>query len=330
MNALFKTLIIITAVAVTSDISAQVASLPIGSTKAVLQDALRQANWLEWGIALIRKDESLERFLANGRISTYNYERDGDAALVLKQKMMEAVKSVDLNKAEYAGRKFATVYEGSKYFPGDGGLPLLPLVFNIYNEFILERNEKGELVVPAAAYEVDIVKGLMQVCIHNIFVDNVERIVLEVEDGNGNVIVREDSRKHRLFDCTTAVPSILEDPTADNRFYLPIKFAVSGQPGRVFLWYTNGVQQVFSLADGRLLPSLVIRKANSGAELTVNSSDAFTVEASEDLRQWSTLNLPPAQAPANAVFLHQFTDPTSGRTRFYRLRVTETSQQNRQ
>ncbi len=307
-------------------ISAQLPSLPIGSTNVVLEDAVRQVNGFSMDVRLLSKDElSVEEFLAD-EYSPSTSPLVGETTEVVRKRLADLIGSVNFNKPEYAGRAFLTTYGGWRYLPDRETATNVYLIWGTDNRFLLEKNEKGDFVAPQSAYTVDLVAAVMRSHSRPFFVTGIVRAKLETMNEYGDTIVLEGDGGYNP-EGLTVYPE--QGYAKKEVVYLPARLVTSGQEGKVTLWYKSGAQQVFSLADGHLVPSLTLRKAGSGVELLVSSLDAFTIEVSENLREWSVLYLPPAIEPAAPVLVQRFSDPVSVGKRFYRLRVGGTPSPNR-
>ena len=326
-------LLLLTAVVEPLTLSAQLPSLPIGSTNAVLNDALRYINDVAISVQLLSKDElSIEKFLYDGYFP-YSLESGQGLGEFIRQKLARAIGLANFNKPEYAGRKFQTTYGGSLIFvrdgtdPNDGRNWAVYLLLATDNWFTLEKNDKGELVAPKSAYTVDLVAAVMRSREHGFFADGVVQTRLELEDGNGNITaVLEGTEKYNWETGMVVRP-------ADGVFSLPIKYAVEGQPGKVTLWYANDIRQVFSLSDGHLLqtmtlPRLAISKNVEGIELLVKGvSLEFIIESSQDMVKW--------EIPYSLISLassgneRRFLEKQLNGRRFYRVRIEEPVLQKR-
>ncbi|MEK7207998.1 MAG: hypothetical protein AAB699_00440 [Patescibacteria group bacterium] len=302
-------------------VSAQLASLPIGSTNAVLEDAVRQVNGFSMDVRLLSKDElSVEEFLAD-EYSPSTSPSVGETTEVVRARLAALIKSVNFNKLEYAGRAFLTTYGGWRYLPDREHATKAYLLLGTDNWFTLEKNEKGELVAPKSAYTVDLTAALMRIGDHIFFVESVGRVLLEAEDDEGNVVLTLDSSSRDKYSYVEVVDILPPDG-----FFIPKKRAVSGQRGRVSVWYKNGAKRVYRLKDGTLFPQLEIAQKSKGLLLTVLGTDSFVIEFSQDLMNWeSSYTLVPLSDSPPRRFLEKNPNGKG----FYRLRVTEPAGQRR-
>ena len=307
-----KTIFLVFLAAGTLTLSAQLSKLPIGSTNAVLEDAVQQVNAYSVDVELISKDGLfIEEFLSSS-LFRYNSESGQDIGELIKTVLALAVKSVNFNKPEYAGRIFQTKYVGMRYLLYKPGWYI---VFGTINEFTLVPNDKGELSVPESAYKVDLVAALMRRRVQSFFVENIERALLEVEDANGATVRVEDSRFHgdpyTDFMGIEAVNGVL---------YLDKKLVTSEQPGRITLWYKTGAKRVYRLQDGTLFPQLELARKTEGLELLVLGAENFVIESSTELVNWgSSYLLVPLSGTPPTRFLEKSPEGNS----FYRVRVAE-------
>ena len=302
--------------------SAQLQSLPIGSTNAVLEDALRHINGFDIDVRLLSKDElSVEQVLTVD-YPPHTFVSVGETAKLVRERLAALIQSVNFNKPEYAGRKFQTGYGGWAYLPDREHATKAYLLLGTDNWFTLEKNDKGELVAPNSAYTVDLVAAVMRIRYHVFFAENINRVLLEVEDETGTVVLSHDSsREENPYEEGVGV-----NQQRDGMFYIPKRFAVSGQSGRITLWQKNGAKRVYRLKDGTLYPQLEIAKKSEGLELTVLGTDSFVIESSQDFVNWesSYLLVPLSDSPPR-----RFLEKNRNGKNFYRLRVTEPAGQRR-
>ena len=301
--------------------SAQLQSLPIGSTNAVLEDALRHINGFDIDVRLLSKDElSVEQVLTVD-YPPHTFVSVGETAKLVRERLAALIQSVNFNKPEYAGRKFQTGYGGWAYLPDREHATKAYLLLGTDNWFTLEKNDKGELVAPNSAYTVDLVAAVMQIGYHIFFVESVGRVLLEAEDDEGNVVLTLDSSSRDKYSYVEVVDILPPDG-----FFIPKKRAVSGQRGRVSVWYKNGAKRVYRLKDGTLFPQLEIAQKSKGLLLTVLGTDSFVIEFSQDLMNWeSSYTLVPLSDSPPRRFLEKNPNGKG----FYRLRVTEPAGQRR-
>ena len=299
--------------------SAQLQSLPIGSTNAVLEDALRHINGFDIDVRLLSKDElSVEQVLTVD-YPPHTFVSVGETAKLVRERLAALIQSVNFNKPEYAGRKFQTGYGGWAYLPDREHATKAYLLLGTDNWFTLEKNDKGELVAPNSAYTVDLVAAVMQIGYHIFFAESVGRVLLEAEDDEGNVVLTLDSSSRDKDPYVEAVGILPPDG-----FFIAKKRAVSGQRGKVTIGYQNGKKRVHRLQDGTLFPQLEIARKKEGLELTVLGAETFVIESSQDLVHWKLLY---GLVPLSKTPPLRFLDKQPNSKLFYRLRVTEPAAQ---
>ena len=296
-------------------ISAQLPSLPIGSTNAVLEYSIRQINEVWISVRLLSED---------GLSANYIYRQvvPLDAPNKSKAELEELIKR-ELAIANrdtfavygklYPTRRFLSVYTGIKRLSAQAGHWYI--LFGTDNEYSLVQNEKGDFVAPNSAYTVDLTAALISA--FPLFAEGVARAKLETEDAHGNAVVLEGSGGYNR-EGLTLYPE-------DNLVGLPTKYTVSGQPGKVTLEYQNGKKRVYRLQDGTLFPQLEVARKPDGLELTVLGTSNFVIESSQDLKNWesSYLLVPLSTTPP------RFLEKNPNGKSFYRLRVTEPAGQRR-
>ena len=313
-----KEFFVVFLVAGTLTLSAQLSSLPIGSTNAVLEDAIAQANEIGMNVTLLGREEDdyAYKFIGFGQFP-YSSSAGENIEELIRTRLVETLrKSIDTKDTTLKGRNFVVVYSLDRRIPNGKWYILL----GTHNEFSLVPNEKGELTVPESAYTVDLVAALMRGSVHAFFVEGIDRALLQVKDEAGKIVVSQDSRNGVPGDGTMKVRE------NDEVLFLPITFATSGQDGALTVWYKNGSKRVHRLNDGALFPQLEIVRKSEGLELTVLGADDFIIESSPDLVNWgfSYLLVPLSGTPPT-----RFLEKNLNGNIFYRVRVSEPALQKR-
>ena len=303
----------------TLNVSAQVASLPIGSVDVVLADAIAHVNEIGINVRIYDRDNPyLYQFLPGGFGGFPYSQKDGTKIEdVIRKYLTETIsKSIDTNDQSFEGRKFVASYSGRNVVSDE--LNLWYIMFGTVNEFRLVRDVSGKLTVPESAYKVDLVAALMRGNSHAFFVKGIDYALLEVEDASGNILIEDDSRNYAVGGGEGDIVV----NRADEVVGITTSFITSGQPGHVSIWYKNGLKQVFNLADGKLFPPpITVAKATEGLVLTVADS-RLVLEESADLLHWSPVDTAIIR-PASDTSVRQYTVPVNGSRRFYRAVPTK-------
>ncbi|MEK7208003.1 MAG: hypothetical protein AAB699_00465 [Patescibacteria group bacterium] len=314
------------AVAGSLTISAQLPSLPIGSTNAVLEDAIQQINEVWISVRLLSEDGLSASYIYRQVVpfDSPGKSRADLEALIKRELAIANRDTFAVYGPLYPTRQFLSVYTGIKRLPDPGWNPSRRwyILFGTDNEYSLVQNEKGELVAPKSAYTVDLVAAVMRSYSQPFFIPGIDYALLEVEDETGKVILSDDSRNHRVGGREGDVVVNRDDEVVG----ITTMLVVSGRRGKVSILYKNGAKRVYRLKDGTLFPQLEIAQKSKGLLLTVLGTDSFVIEFSQDLMNWeSSYTLVPLSDSPPRRFLEKNPNGKG----FYRLRVTEPAGQRR-
>ena len=287
--------------------------LPIGSTNKLVAHVVKNTEYLSFRVSLFKQDGWIEKGLGLWQFGRYYGEtintianRSADELVkvmqVIMREIMRAVLASEIGPS-LEGRMLSLQYNGR------GKVFVIPFD-SIDNIFTVFRDAEGKLMASENAYRVNLEEATTRGAAASVFVPGVKNAAVIVEDEAGNIIEVLNGSTDPLSDRTGVYPYHGED-----FIYLRTDLAVKGLAGTFRIWYLDGSEQVFNLADGTelitYLPSpqvakpfrkLGIPKLKAGSiELRFEATDdeSIRIEQTDNLMQWSKAALSAPLSPAS-------------------------------
>lgn len=268
-------------------VNAQIEKLPIGSIEEIVDYTAKNTDVID--IQVIRIGRKADGSLSVSPLASRDFSYDlskGKLEDFVKLKIGECLRTaINVGDASLASARFGVSCIGSKTEPNSPEADQFVMFF-AGNNFSLEKNPAGELVIPESASEVNVAATIAEMELTPIFDLGVRRVVIEVMDENGQVVEAQDSDRHQPGEDTVSV-------APDHRtFLLPLK-QIMGRPGRITITYLDGVERIFNLpdgkpyerADGDFRQLKKPRATGAGIEFYVEGreGDVITIETTADL-----------------------------------------------
>lgn len=266
-----------------SPIFSQVQRLPLGSPEAVTANAVAHVNTIRVGVSLKNGISSVPLSVPYD-ISYQSGE--GTVEACIRRHFAEALSAVDTNEVALARRTLVTFLSGMRRDEGVGTEVLL-LVQTGYHEL---REEGGQLVIPASAYEVDIpaaAKAAAYVFVP-LFIPGVQWAAVGLAADGAVPALELDSRKPE---------SASELRVLDNGVLLYARhLLISGRRGTVTV-FVDSKERIYDHATGRLVSgegalSLFLTRGFGYLLVEVRGKigeNIVFVERSVDLVHWTLL-----------------------------------------
>lgn len=284
---------------------ALLSELPIGSTNKITAHNVRNTEYLGFRLVSGNWSEVLGLWQFNryyGETINAIANRSADE---LKNVMQDIMR--EIMRAMLASERGPSL-EGKTFwleYWGRGKEPVIPINFiitfqGVDNFFTVFRNPDSTLAASESAYRVNLEEAATRGAVVSVIVPGVKNAQVIVEDEMGNILEVLNGSTDPLTDRTGVYPYL--DP-GGGFLLIRTDLAVKGLRGTFRIWYLDGSEQVFNLADGAelitYLPSpqvakpfrkLGIPKLNAGnIELRFEATDyeSIRLEQTDGLLQWN-------------------------------------------
>lgn len=287
-------------------LSAQIGSVPFGSPEVLLRHAELSVTSIETSAVVhngatpvvVIKPPSMPRTPKNGPLEMY-----------VRRSLVSTLDELDVRNRALTGLSVSVMCQGT--YNGDSRESFL--LFS--KHFVLEERE-GLLVIPASAFEVDLLDAVRRPALVPLFVPDIDWVTLEIFGNDGKHIDYQDSRLP-----TPGLAGEVRVLKEEGIVLYPTYWAASGRHGRVVFGFTQGFRQEFENANGELVDGYGVVRLQAGlyranAKIwAVGATESYILEETTDFKDWKQSHV---LLPDDfAAYLPQ----TSGPMKFFRARL---------